>query len=138
MLIFSRMEYIESKGEFIDLQKSKPPPNDPGFCMNCARNKEAEVKAFPCFIEGGFELHGISYHPYDFLQFKTGNTTCGFGQIISLGQESFDRRDPQIKIRLLGRFSDVVGKPMGVLKDEVGCLLYCYFRNLIFFRMSYF
>ena len=120
MLISSRMEYIESKGEFIDLPKDRVPLNDPGFCINCARTRAAEARAFPHFFQGGFELHGISYHPYDFVQFKTGNTTCGLGQIISLRQEALDRKDPQIKVRLLGRLSDVNGNPKGILKDEVG------------------
>ena len=118
-LIFGRMEYIESKGEFVDLPKGLSPPNDPGFCMNCTRTKAAEAKAFPQFSLDGFELHGISYHPYDFVQFKTGNVTCGLGQIIPMGWEALDRRDPQIKVRLLGRLSDIAGKPKGVLKDEV-------------------
>ena len=114
------MEYIESKGEFVDLPKHQAPPNDPGFCMNCMRIKAAEARAFPCYSQGGFELHGIAYHPYDFVQFKTGGVTGGLGQIIPLGQEALDRRDPQIKVRLLGRLSDVTGKPKGILKDEVG------------------
>jgi hypothetical protein len=113
------MEYVESLGEFIDLPEDTPPPHDPGFCMNCTRTKAAEAKASPHFSRGSFELHETTYHPYDFLQFKTGNTTCGFGQIISLGQEAPDRREPQIKVRLLGRLSDVAEKPKGILKDEV-------------------
>lgn len=115
-----RMEYIESKGEFVDLPKDASSPDDPGFCMNCARIKVAEARAFPHFHQGGFELHGISYHQYDILQFKTGDMTCGFGQIISFEQEASDRdrRDPHIKVRLLGRVSDVTGMPMGVFKDE--------------------
>lgn len=120
MLISGRMEYNESKGEFVDLPKNPAPPSDPGFCTNCARTKAAETRAFPHFFQGGFELHGISYHPYDFVQFKTGNITCGIGQIISLKQEPLDRGDPQIKVRLLGRLSDVIGKPKSILKDEVG------------------
>ena len=117
------MEYIVSGGEFVDLPNETPSPNDPGFCMNCTRLKAAEARAFPHFYEGGFELHEISYHPYDFLQFKTGDITCGFGQIISLGQEVLDRRDPHIKVRLLGRASDVRGKPGDILKDGVSCFL---------------
>lgn len=113
------MEYIESKGEFVDLPEDKTPPKDPGFCMNCTRIKGAEAKASPYFFQGGFELHGISYHPYDFVQFKTGSTTCGLGQIIPLRQDVLDRRDLQIRVRLLGRISDVTGKPQGILKDEV-------------------
>ena len=113
------MEYIESKGEFVDLPKDLAPPNDPGFCMNCTRTKDAEARAFPCFSQDRFELHGISYHPYDFVQFKTGESTCGLGQIIPMRQEVLDRRDPQIKVRLLGKLSDVAGKPKGMLKDEV-------------------
>lgn len=112
------MEYIESKGEFIDLPKDIAPVDDPGFCINCARTKGAEARAFPHFSQGGFELYGISYHPYDFVQFKTGSTTCGLGQIIPPSQ-ALDGRDPQIRVRLLGRLSDVAGKPKGVLKDEV-------------------
>ena len=119
VLIPGRMEYIESRGEFVDLPKDAHSSSDPGFCMNCARIKATEARAFPHFYQGGFELHGISYHPYDFIQFKTGDTTCGFGQVISLGQEASDRRDPHIKVRLLGRASDVTGKPKGVLKDGV-------------------
>ena len=118
----SRMEYVESKGEFVDLPKDIAPSNDPGFCANCARIKDIEARAFPHFFQGGFELHGMSYHPYDFVQFKTGSTTCGLGQIIPLRQEAPDRRDPQIRVRLLGKLSDVTGKPKGVLKDEVS---YC-------------
>lgn len=114
------MEYIESKGEFIDLPEDSTPPNDPGFCLNCARTKAAEARSFPHFSQAGFELHGISYHPYDFVQFKTGSTTCGLGQIIPLGQQLLDRRDPQVKVRLLGRLGDITGKPKGVLRDEVG------------------
>ena len=113
------MEYIESKGEFVDLPEDTAPPNDPGFCMNCTRTKDIEAQSFPHFSQGGFELHGISYHPYDFVQFKTGSTTCGLGQIFPLGQEVPDQRDPQIKVRLLGRLSDVTEKPKGILKDEV-------------------
>src|SRR6266478_4380725 len=104
------MEYIESKGEFVDLPKDPVPLNDPGFCMNCARAKAAEARASPHFSLVSFDLHGISYHPYDFIQFKTGDTTCGLGQIISLRQEVLDRRDPQIKVRLLGRVIDVAEK----------------------------
>ena len=117
------MEYVQSRGEFIDLPKITPPPDYPGFCMNCTRTKAAETRGFPHFDQGGFELHGESYHPYDFLQFKTGNITCGFGQIISLGQEALDRRDPHIKVRLLGRVSDVTGRPEDLLKDEVSYLI---------------
>ena len=120
LLMPSRMEYIASKGEFVDLPKDLAPPSDPGFCMNCTRTKAAEARAFPHFSQDGFELHGVSYHPYDFVQFKTGNVTCGLGQIIPLRQEALDRRDLQIKVRLLGRLSDVTGKPKGTLKDEVG------------------
>ena len=120
MLMSSRMEYIELKGEFVDLPPDLAPPSDPGFCMNCARIKAAEEIAFPHFFQGGFELHGIPYHPYDFVQFKTGSDMCGLGQIISLRQEVPDRRDPQVKVRLLGRLSDITGKPKGILKDEVG------------------
>jgi hypothetical protein len=117
------MEYNGSRGEFVDLPKDEPSSNDPGFCMNCARIKAVEARAFPQFYQGGFKLHGASYHPYDFLQFKTGDITCGFGQIISLGQEVLDRRDPHVKVRLLGRISDVAGKPHGVLKDGVSHFL---------------
>lgn len=120
ILMSNRMEYLEPKGEFVDLPKDIVPLNDPGFCMNCARTKAAEAEAFPHFSQGGFELHGTSYHPYDFVQFKTGNKTCGLGQIIPLRQEALDSRDPQMKVRLLGRLSDVTGKPKGILKDEVG------------------
>jgi hypothetical protein len=98
--------------------------------MNCARIKAAEARAFPHFSQGGFELHGISYHPYDFVQFKTGSTTCGLGQIIPLRQEALDRRDPQIKVRLLGRLSDVTGKPKDILKDEVS-IKSIYFKRLM-------
>lgn len=133
----SRMEYVESRGEFVDLSKDIPSPDDPGFCMNCARIKAAEARVFPHFYQGGFELHGIPYHTYDFLQFKTGDMTCGFGQIISLGQEVLDRRDPHIKVRLLGRISDVAGKPKGILKNGVSFFFY-YLRNLTFSRMNYF
>jgi len=115
-----RMEYIESKGEFLDLPEDLAPSDDPGFCMNCTRTKAAEARAFPHFSQDGFELYGIFYHPYDFIQFKTGNVTCGLGQIIPLRQGALDRRDPQIKVRLLGRLSDVAGKPKDILKDEVG------------------
>lgn len=128
----SRMEYVEPKGEFINLPKDAPPPNDPGFCMNCTRFKIAEARAFPHFHQGGFELHGTSYHPYDFLQFKTGDVVCGFGQIISLEQEALGRRDPHIKVRLLGRVNDVTGKPKGVLKDEVSCFLLLLLLLLLF------
>ena len=128
-LMSSRMEYIESKGEFVDLPEDLTPPNDPGFCMNCTRAKAAEARAFPQFSQEGFELHGIPYHPYDFVQFKTGNVTCGIGQIILLGQEALDRRDPQIKVRLLGKFSDVTGKPKHILKDEVGYQIVVVARN---------
>jgi len=114
------MEYIESKGEFVDLPRDIAPPNDPGFCMNCARARGTEARAFPCFSQGGFELCGVPYHPYDFVQFKTGSTTCGLGQIIPLRQEALDGGDPQIRVRVLGRLSDIAGKPKGVLKDEVG------------------
>jgi len=120
VLMLNRMEYIESRGEFVDLPKDIAPPDDPGFCANCARTKAAEGRAFPHFSQGGFHLHGVSYHPYDFVEFKTGNTTCGLGQIIPLGQKVPDRRDPQLKVQLLGRLSDVTGKPKGYLKDEVG------------------
>jgi hypothetical protein len=116
------MEYIESRGEFIDLPEDIAPSSDPGFCANCTRIKGIEARAFPHFFQGGFELHGISYHPYDFVQFKTGSTTCGLGQIIPLRQEALDRRDPQIRVRLLGKVSDVTEKPKGILKDEVS---YC-------------
>jgi len=114
------MEYIESKGEFLDLPKDIAPSNDPGFCANCERAKGIEARASPHFFQGGFELYGISYHPYDFVQFKTGGTTCGLGQIIPLRQEVVDGRDPQIRVRLLGKLSDITGEPKGVLKDEVG------------------
>lgn len=117
----SRMEYIESKGEFIDLPEEITYPDNPGYCTNCARTKGAEARAFPHFLQDSFELHGVSYHPYDFVQFKTGSTTCGLGQIISLKQGILDRRDPQIRVRLLGRLSDVTEMPHGVLKDEVSC-----------------
>lgn len=119
ILIPSRMEYVESKGEFVDLPKGVIPSDDPGFCMNCIRTKGAEARAFPHFSQDSFELHGVSYHPYDFVQFKTGSTTCGLGQIIPLRQEVLDRRDPQIRVRLLGRLSDVTEKPQSILKDEV-------------------
>ena len=118
-----RMEYIGSKGEFVDLPEDMAPSNDPGFCANCARTKGIAARAFPHFFQGGFELHGISYHPYDFVQFKTGSTTCGLGQIIPLRQEALDRRNPQIRVRLLGKLSDVTGRPKGVLKDEVSCCI---------------
>lgn len=118
--MFSRMEYVESKGEFLDLPEDIATSNDPGFCANCARSEIAEAKASLHLFQGGFELYGISYHPYDFVQFKTGSTTCGLGQIIPLRQEVVDRRDPQVRVRLLGRLSDIPGKPKGILKDEVG------------------
>lgn len=126
-----RTEYIESKGEFVDLPKDVLASNDPGFCMNCGRTKATEARGFPHFYQGGFELHGALYHPYDFLQFKTGNITCGVGQIISFEQEGLDRRDPYIKVRLLGRLGDVTGKPEGVLKNEVSHFL-SLFQCLIF------
>lgn len=109
------------RGEFVDLPQDIT-PNDPGFCMNCARTKAAETRGFPHFTQGGFELHGEQYHLYDFLQFKTGGLVCGFGQIISIGQEALDRKDPHIKVRLLGRLSNVTGKPEDILKDEVSNL----------------
>jgi len=114
------MEYIESKGEFLDLPEDIVISDDPGFCANCARSKIIEARASPRLFQGGFELYGISYHPYDFVQFKTGSTTCGLGQIIPLRQEVVDRREPQIRVRLLGKLSDIPGKPKGILKDEVG------------------
>lgn len=131
------MEYIESRGEFVDLPKEAPSPDDPGFCINCARTKAIETRAFPHFYKGGFELHGESYHPYDFLQFKTGGVTCGFGQIISLGQEVEDRREPHVKVRLLGKVSDVTGKPQGTLKDGVSCFQLLFQKSNVC-RMSYF
>lgn len=114
------MEYVGSKGEFVDLPKNLLPSGDPGFCMNCTRTQATEARTFPCFFQAEFKLHGISYHPYDFVQFKTGDIMCGLGQIIPMKQELLDRRNPQIKVRLLGRLSDVTGKPKGILKDEVG------------------
>lgn len=113
------MEYVESKGEFVDLPKETTPSDDPGYCMNCARIKGAEAIAFPHFFQDSFELHGVSYHPYDFVQFKTGSIACGLGQIIPLKRGVQDRSNPQIRVRLLGRLGDVTERPQGVLKDEV-------------------